>query len=249
MRLLTRNGSGKISLKEFSHNKIPPYAILSHTWGDEEVIFKDISDGGVENKLGYGKIRFCGEQAARDGWQYFWVDTCCIDKSSSAELGESINSMFLWYQNAAVCYVYLADVSSTTGDPSSWETAFRNSKWFTRGWTLQELVAPESVEFFSREGVHLGSKKSLERCISEITGIPIEALQASQDLSEFSVAERMAWMQGRETTREEDMAYSLLGIFNVHMPLIYSEGRDNALMRLEEQIKKSKQVYHHPRAE
>ncbi|KAL1846163.1 hypothetical protein Daus18300_014339 [Diaporthe australafricana] len=238
MRLLTCDGSGKISLKEFPHNKSPPYAILSHTWGEEEVTFQDVLKGGAENKLGYRKIRFCGEQAARDDWQYFWVDTCCIDKSSSAELGESINSMFLWYRNAAVCYVYLADVSSTTGASSSWETAFRYSKWFTRGWTLQELIAPETVEFFSREGVHLGSKKSLERRINEITRVPIKALQAIQDLSGFSVAERMAWMQGRETTREEDMAYSLLGIFNVHMPLIYSEGKDNALMRLEEQIEK-----------
>ena len=180
MRLLKRNVNGQFSLTQFRHDKIPPYAILSHAWADEEVVFKDITDDTAREKLGYEKIRFCGEQASRDGQEYFWVDTCCIDKSSSAELQEAINSMFRWYQNAAVCYVYLADVSSSTETKpalSSWERAFRKSKWFTRGWTLQELIAPKAVEFFSKEGVHLGSKKSLESFICEITGIATKALQ------------------------------------------------------------------------
>ncbi len=245
MRLL-KCGDSRFKLTKDLVRDIPKYAILSHTWGPdaEEVTFRDLVDGTGEDKIGYEKIRFCAAQARRDGLQYFWVDTCCIDKSSSAELQESINSMFRWYRDAAICYVYLADVSLTISGhspaPLSWEIAFQRSRWFTRGWTLQELIAPELVEFFSRDGVRLGSKSSLERCICEITGVPVQALRVSQDLSEFTVAERMAWMQGRETTREEDMAYSLLGIFNVHIPLIYSEGKDNALRRLKEEIDKSK---------
>ncbi len=146
MRLLERDAAGEIRLKEFLGDDVPQYAILSHTWGVEEVSFKDLTDGTGKNKLGYAKIRFCGDQACRDGLRYFWVDTCCIDKSSSAELQEAINCMFRWYKDAAKCYVYLADVSRPAfdiDDESSqppWEMAYRKSRWFTRGWTLHELV-------------------------------------------------------------------------------------------------------------
>ena len=133
-------------------------------------------DGTSKSKAGYGKIQFCGEQARRDGLQYFWVDTCCIDKSNAVELQEAINSMFRWYQNAVQCYVYLSDVStkkrkaSDSSTESTWEPAFRSSKWFTRGWTLQELLAPGPalVKFFSREGDYLGDKRTLEQQINEI---------------------------------------------------------------------------------
>jgi heterokaryon incompatibility protein (HET) len=224
----------------------PRYAILSHTWGahTEEVNFKDMMDGTGKSKPGYDKIRFCGEQARCDGLQYFWIDTCCIDKSSSTELQEAINSMFRWYRDAAKCYVYLADVSRSALDADvkssqlPWESSFQKSRWFTRGWTLQELVAPESVEFFSREGEQLGNKKSLKRHIHEVTGIPFNALRGSS-LSDFSVPERMSWAEKRETTRKEDKAYSLLGIFGIYMPLIYGEGRENAFKRLREEIDKS----------
>ena len=244
MRLLERNNADEFSLTEdFVGDDIPRYAILSHRWGadTEEVAFEDLMDGTGAGKLGYDKIRFCGEQARRDGLQYFWVDTCCINKSNSTELSEAINSMFRWYRNAAKCYVYLSDVSRYTFDTNDkfsqlpWESAFRKSKWFTRGWTLQELIAPASVEFFSKEGEQLGNKKSLERHVHEITGIPVKALQGSP-LSDFSVTERMLWAEKRETTREEDKAYSLLGIFDVHMPLIYGELREKALRRLREEI-------------
>jgi hypothetical protein len=167
----------------------------------------------------------------------------CIDKSSSAELTEAINSMFCWYREAAKCYVYLSDVSMHDYDQtdhcsqSPWEPAFRKSRWFTRGWTLQELIAPESVEFFSSEGKRLGNKKSLERQVHDITGIPIQALQGNP-LSALSVTERMSWAAKRETTRKEDEAYSLLGIFDIHMPLIYGEG-EKAFLRLKEEIDKS----------
>jgi hypothetical protein len=205
-------------------------------------------DGTGKSKTGYNKIRFCGEQAKRDGLQYFWVDTCCIDKSSSAELQEAINSMFRWYRDAAKCYVYLADVSAHVADASGssnqpWVSAFRKSRWFTRGCTLQELIVPSSVEFFSGEGAELGSRNSLERHIHEVTGIPVKALRG-HNLPDFSVHERMIWAEKRNTTRQEDKAYSLLGIFNVHMPLIYGEGREGAFRRLREEIEKaSKGMY------
>ncbi|KAI9763144.1 MAG: Vegetative incompatibility protein HET-E-1 [Geoglossum simile] len=244
MRLLEHNNDSEFSLtQDFVSSKIPEYAILSHTWGadTEEVTYRDLIDGTRKNKVGYEKIRFCGEQARRDGLHYFWVDTCCIDKSNNNELAEAINSMFQWYHNAAKCYVYLPDVSLPVidiGDMSDqllWEMAFRTSRWFTRGWTLQELIAPTSVEFFSKNWGPLGDKKSLERHICEITRIPSKALRGSH-LAEFSATERMSWAETRQTTREEDMAYSLFGIFNVHMPLIYGEGRVNAVGRLREAI-------------
>jgi hypothetical protein len=239
MRLLEWKSDGDFSLtKDFIHD-IPPYAILSHTWGadTEEVTFEDLTDGTGRSKAGYNKIRFCGEQARRDDLQYIWVDTCCIDKSSSAELTEAINSMFRWYREAAKCYVYLSDVSKGNYDEcdhlsrSIWKSAFRGSRWFTRGWTLQELIAPTSVEFFSSEGMRLGDKRSMEQQIHEITSIPVRALRGNP-LSDFSFEERLSWAIKRETTREEDKAYSQLGIFDIYMPLIYGEGGENAFKRL-----------------
>ena len=243
-RLLNLYDHETLRLEEFVGDNIPPYAILSHTWGAEEVTFQDLVNGTANGKRGYKKIQFCGEQARYDGLQYFWVDTCCIDKTNNAELSEAINSMFRLYRNATKCYVYLSDVSTTALDASDkhnqipWESAFRQSRWFTRGWTLQELLASASVEFFSREGEKLSNKKSLERQIREIIGIPVKALRGSP-LSQFSVTERMSWAKTRETTRKEDKAYSLLGIFEVHMPHIYGEGRENAFIRLHEAIEKA----------
>ncbi|OCK72991.1 HET-domain-containing protein, partial [Lepidopterella palustris CBS 459.81] len=244
MRLLKVKDNGEFSLTKDLINNIPPYAILSHTWGDddEEVTFKDLTEGLGKTKLGYRKIQFCAEQAARDGLQHFWVDTCCIDKSNNAELSEAIISMFRWYRNATKCYVHLVDVSTNGQDPThlsfqSWEPVFRKSRWFTRGWTLQELIAPPFVEFFSVEGQLLGDKKSLERQVYEVTGIAVQALQGSAP-SRFSVTERLSWAESRETKREEDKAYSLLGIFNVYMSPLYGEGIESAFRRLREEIEK-----------
>jgi Heterokaryon incompatibility protein (HET)/NB-ARC domain len=246
MRLLKDDGHGNVSLVEHGDDNIPRYAILSHTWGadSEEVTYKDLLESTGKNKAGYNKIEFCRKQATSDGLQHFWVDTCCIDKSSSAELTEAINSMFRWYQNAFRCYVYLSDVSTSENTPNppslstSWEAAFRGSRWFSRGWTLQELIAPSSVDFFSREGDRLGSKGLLEQKIHEITGIAMGALRGGP-LMDFEVEERLSWTHHRDTKRPEDKAYSLLGIFNVHMPLLYGEGRENAFVRLREKIGKS----------
>ncbi|KAH6694332.1 hypothetical protein BKA61DRAFT_257548 [Leptodontidium sp. MPI-SDFR-AT-0119] len=241
MRLLHLE-SGNLSLTEDYTEHVPPYAILSHTWGKdtEEVTFDDFKAGTYSDKIGHRKIQFCGEQAARDGLQYFWVDTCCINKSNLLELSEAINSMFRWYQNAAKCYVYLSDFSIRTVSGksfSTWKLEFQHSRWFTRAWTLQELIAPSSVEFFSWEGERLGDKRSLEPSLHEITGIPVEVFRG-KPLTQFSVEERMLWATKRTAKRKEDEAYSLFGIFGLHMPLIYGEGRENAFIRLEEEIGK-----------
>jgi hypothetical protein len=208
MRLLKLDSNDTFSLTEFASHEIPSYAILSHTWGadDEEVTFEDLDSDTDKIKAGYEKLRFCSKQAASDRLQYFWVDTCCINKSNLIELQHAINSMFRWYQNATKCYVYLSDVHSTEDDQLSQvsrQTAFRKSRWFTRGWTLQELIAPTSVEFFSQNQSRIGDKKSLEQQIHEITGIPVKALQGSP-LSDFTVNERMSWVENRETKYEED---------------------------------------------
>ncbi|KAM7208841.1 truncated HET-R, partial [Rhypophila decipiens] len=244
MWLLERDPTGEFRLTKHPPNdeipEIPPYAILSHTWGDEEVLFTDLAGGTAKNKnkAGYAKIQFCGEQAERDGLRYFWVDTCCIDKSDAGELQHALNSMFQWYRNAAKCYVYLAEVSTHKRDAdgnSKWDLNLRDCRWFTRGWTLQELIAPAIVEFFSKDGERLGDKKSLEKEIHNITGIPRRALQGSP-LSDFSVAERMEWIEKRNTKYKEDKAYSLFGIFDVHIPVIYGEGGQKALKRLRDKI-------------
>ncbi|KAH7073623.1 heterokaryon incompatibility protein-domain-containing protein [Paraphoma chrysanthemicola] len=243
MRLLQLEENGGFSLVEYVGNDIPPYAILSHTWGrdGDEVTFQDLMNGTSKAKPGYDKVSFCVEQATRDGLTFAWIDTCCIDKSNSTELSEAINSMFRWYQSAERCYVYLSDVrcNSSDGDDSAsseWKPAFKQSRWFTRGWTLQELIAPASIEFFSANGTRLGDRMSLLQDIHDITKITVKALQRS-NLSQFSIEERLSWAESRQTKRDEDMIYSLLGIFDVHMPLIYGEGREKALARLRKEIR------------
>ncbi|KAF2010129.1 HET-domain-containing protein [Aaosphaeria arxii CBS 175.79] len=235
MRLLQFR-DGTFSLVERLGRDIPPYAILSHTWGNDgdEVTFEDLIKGIGKSKPGYRKLAFCAGQAEKDDLPFFWVDTCCIDKSSSAELTEAINSMFKWYRGAAKCYAYLSDVSAA--EASRDEQAIGKSRWFARGWTLQEFIAPKEVEFFSMECIKLGDKQSLQKILHEITNIPIDVLRGKA-LAEVNVDERMSWSLKRQTKREEDAAYSLLGIFDVFMPLIYGEGRDNAFKRLRREIK------------
>lgn len=240
MRLLECEANGSFSLINVVNN-IPPYAILSHTWGayGEEVTFNDITNRLGMAKPGYEKIRFCANQAASDGLRFFWVDSCCIDKSSSAELSEAINSMFRWYRDAARCYHYLSDVSSGGYSELHWESAFRKSRSFTRGWLLQELLAPQSVVFFSREGYRLGDKSSLEEQIHEITGLPVEALRGAP-LHQFSIEERLSWAERRQTTLPEDQAYCLFGICDINLPVIYGEGQQNAFSRLIKELDSSR---------
>jgi hypothetical protein len=244
MRLLHYTSSGELAWTKdlIGDDKIPSYAILSHTWDEgQEVTFDDLMKNIGKSKTGYDKIRFCASQAKRDGLYYFWVDTCCIDKSNNAELSEAIISMFRWYKNAERCYVYLSDVSSRpSGEDSDAhrkrKPVIRKSRWFTRGWTLQELIAPVSVEFFSKDGERLGDKRSLIETLHEITGIAVQALGGSP-MTRFTVDERMRWAQGRNTKREEDAVYSLLGIFDVQMPLLYGEGQEKAWHRLRREIR------------
>jgi hypothetical protein len=234
MRLL--NGKS-LRLEEYLGGAIPPYAILSHTWTHDEVSFSDMIEGTARVKRGYQKIQFCREQAAKDGFNYFWVDTCCIDKTNSSELTEAINSIYDWYAQAEICYVYLADVSDETHVDSQigWHSSFQRSRWFTRGWTLQELIAPSAVVFYSHTWIYLGNKSSLQGLIHETTGIPTEVLSHLKRPNEYSVSERMRWASNRMTTRIEDQAYCLMGLFGINMPLLYGEG-DRAFQRLQKEI-------------
>ncbi|KAI1409871.1 heterokaryon incompatibility protein-domain-containing protein [Hypoxylon sp. FL1857] len=228
MRLLNAK---TYNIHEFPNdNETPPYAILSHTWGDEECTFQHwVSAPDVSLRKGYLKIKLCCEQALKDGLEWAWVDTCCIDKTNNAELSEAINSMFRWYMKAAICYAYLGDVRDAS--------KLGESRWFTRGWTLQELIAPKDVYFYSADWDILGSKHDLQDELQKITGIERSVLSTGI-FDDICIAKRMSWAATRETTRTEDLAYSLLGIFNVNMPLLYGEGK-KSFIRLQEEIMKN----------
>lgn len=237
--------SETLKLKEFSSDgDIPEYAILSHTWGppSEEVTFQDIHElDKARQKRGFEKISNCCRQAARDGYEWAWIDSCCINKSSSVELSEAINSMFNWYRRSTICYAFLDDVVCRGAHSWEWDEAiprsFELSRWFTRGWTLQELIAPRGVEFYNASWDEIGTKASLAPAISLITGVPVDVLEDT-DLTKCPAAEVMSWASGRQTTRIEDRAYSLLGLFNISMPLLYGEGT-SAFRRLQEEILKA----------
>ncbi|KAF5970682.1 hypothetical protein FBULB1_9598 [Fusarium bulbicola] len=220
-----------LEVEEFFDVSIPEYAILSHTWADGEVSLQDWADRKNRRfKPGFQKIMWACAQAAEDKLGHIWVDTNCIDKSSSAELSEAINSMFRWYRRSAVCYVYLVDVPALTLDECTKpDSAFRNARWFTRGWTLQELIAPPNLRFFSSNWTMIATSAELAPSITEITGIPWSRLlkgrlSKSHPLRRYSIAQRMSWASRRSTTRIEDQAYSLLGLFDISMPLVYGEG-------------------------
>lgn len=226
------------TVAEFDNqHTIPNYAILSHTWGRQEVSYNDLLHTNTAPTLqGYRKlIDFCSE-AARHGFQWVWMDTCCIQKSSSEELAEAVNSMFRWYKNAMVCFVYLADFDVQSKGSLSF--ADIPPRWFSRGWTLQELLAPMHVVFYDRDWKDIGTKSSLAATIATITGIDPKVLTGENRINQYSIAQKMSWASLRETTRIEDMAYSLLGIFEVNMPLLYGEGW-RAFRRLQEEILKN----------
>ncbi|KAH8899063.1 HET-domain-containing protein, partial [Thozetella sp. PMI_491] len=229
MRLID---TSTLELQEFPSEDRLKYAVLSHNWGDGEVTFGDMTSPATRKaKRGWAKIQKTCQLAKSAGLKYAWVDTCCIDKSSSSELSESINSMFRWYAAAHVCYAYLEDLSPH----ESIEQGLPACRWMTRGWTLQELIAPRDVRFFDSTWSHRGSKADLESVLEEYTHIPASILQGKQVLSNLAIAMRMSWAANRETTRVEDMAYSLMGLFDVNMPLLYGEGI-KAFRRLQEEI-------------
>ena len=239
------DGPGPILELEYHVADPPPYAILSHRWGpaQDEVTFQDLQGDGERalRKKGYAKLKSFCVAATEYGLSHAWSDTCCIDKSSSAELSEAINSMYSWYESARVRFAYLEDVPARC-DPRAPASAFRESVWFTRGWTLQELIAPSDLIFVSSEwdAPTLGSKASLADLVEEITGVREDVLLDRRVLQSASVAEKMSWAAGRCTTRLEDEAYSLLGLFGVNMATIYGEGR-RAFRRLQEEIMRSTQ--------
>ncbi|KAI1342984.1 heterokaryon incompatibility protein-domain-containing protein [Xylariaceae sp. FL0016] len=245
-----------LELEGFIVDDAPPYAILSHTWGDDEVTYQDWQDQSKAAEMaGYAKIKAAIEQTIVNELKYLWVDTNCIDKSSSAELSEAINSMFLWYQRAKVCFVYLADIEIASEDAVERRAgaymfeSLKASRWFYRGWTLQELLAPKYLEFFSKDWQSIAclnrSRKNpsdeaghllhLVDDISKITGIRKRYLWDNVSYKSASIADRMYWASSRLTFRTEDKAYCLLGIFNINMPLLYGEGR-RAFQRLQEEI-------------
>ncbi|KAH6892533.1 hypothetical protein B0T10DRAFT_438408 [Thelonectria olida] len=254
MRLLS---TSKVHVVEVHGVNTPAYAILSHTWSDEEILLQDVhsSDAygsqwseitsetfktlGSSNEKGLSKMLKSTDLAARNGYRHIWIDTCCIDKTSSAELSEAINSMYRWYVEADICYAYLADVASAgTEDPFARNSTFRQSRWFNRGWTLQELIASRQVEFYAHDWSYLGSKNGeieFTRLLNEITGIQLDVLTGEMSPQDMSIASRMHWAADRQTTRVEDVAYCLLGIFDVNMPLLYGEGK-RSFIRLQEAI-------------
>ncbi|KAF5363049.1 hypothetical protein D9758_012648 [Tetrapyrgos nigripes] len=260
MRLLNTK---TLRVQEFL-TEIPLYAILSHTWEAEEVTFQDIQNIATlaatcnerpvtfddvkaflptaQLKKGYTKVVQACVRARNSAFDWIWIDSCCINKESSAELSEAINSMYQYYEDAVVCYVYLFDVSGTF-HPKNPESNFKKSKWFTRGWTLQELLAPRHISFFDKDWTKIGTRWSLRDLISVVTTIPIDVFEErnptaweSFGIDKYSVAQKMSWAADRQTTRPEDKAYCLMGIFGVSMSPIYGEGGEKAFMRLQQEI-------------
>ncbi|KAF5598146.1 beta transducin [Fusarium pseudoanthophilum] len=241
MRLLDAN---TFEVVEFMDHSVPKYVILSHTWvTGEEVTLQDMQNNKGMERSGNSKIKQACALALENGYGYAWVDTCCIDKTSSAELSEAINSMMSWYERSQICYTYLADVPPGTKihEPKS---PFAKSRWFERGWTLQELIAPSKLIFLYDDWSVMSERDDIVHLITQITGIDqafLSALTADCSLQSrlhaASIAEKMSWASKRKTTRIEDTAYCLLGIFGINMPLLYGEGA-NAFLRLQEEIMK-----------
>ncbi|PQE05543.1 HET domain-containing protein [Rutstroemia sp. NJR-2017a BBW] len=239
MRLINCK-SRPLAIEEFSSSAIPRYAILSHTWEEQEVTYQQFTNVKARtSSKGWGKVQKACELASEEGHKYLWIDSCCIDKSSSAELSEAINSMFEWYLRAAVCFAYLSDYkTSTVTNP-----CLCGARWFVRGWTLQELIAPTKMFFYDKTWNLIGTKKGLCSELSKITGIAAEVLCPPKStnvrdlLDDLPVGLRMSWASKRETTRIEDQSYCLLGIFGINMPMLYGEG-PRAFMRLQEEIVK-----------
>jgi hypothetical protein len=212
----------------------PSYVILSHTWADGEVTFQDIHKEDVADLPGYHKISKCCEQALRSGFEWIWVDTCCINKESSSELTEAINSMYNWYWQAEICFAYLADVF-TDDERAPFQSGFLRSNWFNRGWTLQELLAPAVVEFYDHEWTFIGTKCSLVSSLEQASKIEAKHLINRESIADATLGTRFSWASRRITKRPEDMAYCLLGLFGVNMPLLYGEGT-RAFYRLQLEI-------------
>lgn len=225
-----------LRLEEFaSYDGWPQYAILSHRWSAAEVLFAELqqerSSSKIDGKVGWSKIVGACRQAKADGLSHIWVDSCCINKASDSELSEALNSMFRWYRDAKICYAYLADVPEVAMPQDSDQSKLRQfrsmsqSDWFQRGWTLQELLAPRTLRFFSADWSPIGDLKEISEMISRITKIDPAVLMGTRAIEDCSVAQRFSWAAHRKTTRPEDEAHCLLGLFEISLDARYGIGR------------------------
>ncbi|KUI59743.1 Vegetative incompatibility protein HET-E-1 [Cytospora mali] len=236
MRLLHTTS---LQVEEFPDSVRRKYAILSHTWGQNEVSFEEMARHRratfTTSKIGFKKIKRCCDVARRHGFEHVWIDTCCIDKRNSAELSEALNSMYRYYENADVCFIYLADVRPTP-DRIELLARIQRSKWNSRGWTLQELLASSKRRFLAGDWSEIQDQEELIGAMSTRTGIAQRVLDDRRLISTVCLAERMSWVSRRHTSRPEDLAYCLLGIFNISMPILYGEGLQKAFWRLQMEI-------------
>ncbi|KAF1973129.1 HET-domain-containing protein, partial [Bimuria novae-zelandiae CBS 107.79] len=218
------------------HGRGPPYGILSHTWSTYEIPFRAFYDRTIHKAypVASHKIYSTCDRALEDEIDYVWIDSCCIDKSSSAELSEAINSMYAWYASAKTCYAYLEGFALKEVEELTAGLAI--CRWFTRGWTLQELIAPREVKFYDRHWAYFGTRMVLSTFLSRITTIPEEVLVGNKTVDPYCVAQKMSWTSMRGTTRGEDLAYCLFGLFEINAPLLYGEGSIRAFKRLQEEI-------------
>ena len=222
-----------LAFEEFYETDLPRYAILSHRWGDSEVTYKDMAKKRAKEGPGLTKVRNFCKLASSEGYEWVWIDTCCIDKKSSAEVSEAVNAMYHWYQKADKCYAYLFDVKANQRE------TFQKSSWFTRGWTLQELIAPREVLFYDAEWLTIGSKTTLAIEVAAATGIHEDSLRSSHSFISrpgSCIARKMYWASARQTSVPEDKAYCLLGLFDINMPLLYGEGIEKAFLRLQKEL-------------
>ncbi|KAI6004437.1 heterokaryon incompatibility protein-domain-containing protein [Pisolithus orientalis] len=223
------------------------YAIVSHRWIEGAEVdyqemtklaeMKEAKQNEIRERLGYKKIIRSCEQALRDGYKYLWIDTCCINKPDISELSRSIKSMYRWYKNSSVCYAYLHDITDLSFPTASSEKRYPDSKgwpvWFSRGWTLQEMIAPVDVWFFNKDWKALGDKRTLAPTLSRITRVPQHILtDRFSPNNRPCAAQIMSWAADRTTGEVEDKAYSLFGLLGVNIPVMYGEGKE-AFRRLQ----------------
>ncbi|KAK7460467.1 hypothetical protein VKT23_009188 [Stygiomarasmius scandens] len=225
-----------LALVEFhERDTIPPYAILSHRWiKRKEVVYRRFKrhDRWTKLRSGYRKIQAACRQACQDGIRYIWIDTCCIKQGNHDDVAMNITSMYGYYQNAEVCYVYLVDVGRkrTMFDGRFWWQL--GSEWFQRGWTLQELLAPRTVIFLNKRWQRIGDKYDLRDDIQRQTTIPSAVLSGEQSVQDVDVLTRMSWAMDRETTKEQDEAYCLQGLLGVSVEPDYDESYYASFNRL-----------------
>ena len=233
---------------EFGDDEETKYAILSHRWTEQEVDYNEVvklakmdedDRSEIRQRDGYRKILQSCEQAKKDGYKWLWMDTCCIDKRSSAELSEAINSMYRWYENSRICYAYLHDVPGSSFPTARDDERYPKSngwpEWFSRGWTLQEMIAPRDVRFFNKDWHPVSDKRTLASTLQIITRVPQDILKDGLSSNRPCIAQMISWAAYRVTTRVEDRAYSLMGLLDVNMPMLYGEGK-KAFHRLQLEI-------------